>query len=205
MPEDQWDARRPQAIPLKDVEIDKPYAMVITTNGGLWRYQIGDTVTFTSTNPYRICITGRTQQYINAFGEELMVHNTDKAIDITCRAHHALLKDYTAAPFHMSVTGKGGHHWLIEFEQPPANLHAFADQLDKELQQLNGDYEAKRYQSMAIERLRITVLPQGTFRKWIEMNGKTGSQAKVPRLSNDRKYLDSILGMIPHPVAQTRQ
>ena len=202
IPEEQWHSKKPDAIPLKDVEIGKPYAMVITTNGGLWRYKIGDTIIFTSKYPYRICITGRTQQYINAFGEELMVDNADKAIEITAKAHNALVKDYTAAPIHMTMEGKGGHHWLIEFEKAPASLNDFADQLDQELKKLNSDYEAKRFQSMALERLRITSLPQGTFRRWLDKKGKSGSQAKVPRLSNDRKYLDEILAMISHPIRE---
>jgi len=202
IPESQWFAPQPEAIPLSDVEIGPNYAVVITTNGGLWRYKIGDTVSFTSIDPYRICITGRTQQYINSFGEEVMVDNTDKAIEITAAAHKAMVADYTAAPIHMSVQGRGGHHWLIEFEKAPANLQAFADQLDHELQQLNGDYEAKRFKGMALDRLTITALPQGTFRKWLEKKGRKGSQAKVPRLSNDRRHLEEILAMISHPIRE---
>jgi hypothetical protein len=202
MPEDQWHSPHPEAISLHEIELGKPYGMVITTNGGLWRYNLGDTVMFTSKDPYRICITGRTQHYINAFGEEVMVDNTDKAIAITAKAHRALITDYTAAPFHMTFSDKGGHHWLIEFEQPPQDIHAFAVQLDLELQKLNSDYEAKRFQSMALEPLKITTLPQGTFRKWIQKKGKTGSQAKVPRLSNDRIILEEILAMISHPMKQ---
>jgi hypothetical protein len=202
IPEEQWHSPNQEAIPLKEVEIGKSYAVVITTNGGLWRYKIGDTVSFTSTNPYRLCITGRTQQYINAFGEEVMVDNTDKAIELTTAAHHAMITDYTVAPVHMSLNGKGGHHWLIEFEKAPTNIQSFADQLDRELQQLNSDYEAKRFQGMALDRLTITVLPQGTFRKWLDKKGKRGSQAKVPRLCNDRRYLEEILAMISHPIRE---
>ncbi|HJW28187.1 MAG TPA: GH3 auxin-responsive promoter family protein [Saprospiraceae bacterium] len=204
IPEGHWQDPNPPTIQLKDIELGTQYALVITTNGGLWRYKIGDTVMFTSRNPYRLCITGRTQQYINAFGEELMVDNADKAIEITARAHHAIVTDYTAAPFYMSLHGKGGHHWLIEFEQAPANLQAFADQLDAELKKLNSDYEAKRFQGMALERLRLTALPIGTFRKWLSKNGKAGSQAKVPRLSNDRKYLDDILSMISPTITESK-
>jgi hypothetical protein len=202
IPEEQWHKTNPEAIPLHEVELDRSYAMVITTNGGLWRYKIGDTVMFTSKDPYRICITGRTQQYINAFGEEVMVDNTDKAIEITAKAQNALIRDYTAAPIHMTYAGKGGHHWLIEFEKAPASLNAFADQLDEELKKLNSDYEAKRYHSMALERLKITSIPQGTFRKWLDKKGKLGSQAKIPRLSNDRKYIDEILAMISHHIRE---
>jgi hypothetical protein len=196
LPESQWHVEKPRAISLQEVEIGKVYGLVITTNGGLWRYNLGDTVMVTSKNPYRIAITGRTQQYINTFGEEVMVDNTDMAIARTAKAHHAAVADYTVAPIHLTIDGKGGHHWLIEFEQAPADINAFAAQLDKELQQLNGDYEAKRYQSMALDSLRITVLPQGTFRQWLQKKGKSGSQAKIPRLSNDRIHLESILNMI---------
>jgi hypothetical protein len=204
IPEGQWHHPTPEAIPLKDVEIGKPYAMVITTNGGLWRYKIGDTVMFTSTNPYRLCITGRTKQYINTFGEEVMVDNTDKAVELTSKAMRAMVGDYTVAPVHMSVHGKGGHHWLIEFDQAPEDIHQFADLLDKNLQQLNSDYEAKRFQDMALERLKLTVLPKGTFNKWLQKKGKTGSQAKVPRLSNERTYLEEILSIVSPPVSQQK-
>lgn len=202
IPEGQWMSDEPEAIPLREVELDKPYAMVITTNSGLWRYKIGDTVMFTSRDPYRLCITGRTKQYINTFGEEVMVDNTDKAIAMTCQSLQAAVRDYTVAPVHMSLHGKGGHHWLIEFDRAPADLDAFAQLLDDNLKQLNSDYEAKRYQNMALERLRITVLPDGTFVRWLQKKGKTGSQAKVPRLNNERTYLEEILAMISHPSAQ---
>ena len=202
IPEGQWQHPNPEAIPLKAVEIGKPYAMVITTNGGLWRYKIGDTVMFTSREPYRLCITGRTKQYINTFGEEVMVDNTDRAIELTSKALHAMVSDYTVAPIHMSVNGKGGHHWLIEFDQAPRDITEFADLLDKNLQQLNSDYEAKRFQSMALDRLKLTVLPKDTFRKWLHKKGKSGSQAKVPRLSNERTYLEEILTMISQPARQ---
>ena len=202
IPEENWHKANPEAIPLKDVEIDKPYAMVITTNGGLWRYAIGDTVSFTSTSPYRLCVTGRTKQYINTFGEEVMVDNTDRAIEITSRRMNAAVSDYTVAPIHMTVEGKGGHHWLIEFDHPPSNPELFADELDRNLQDLNGDYEAKRYQSMALDRLRLTVIPKGTFRRWLHKKGKIGSQAKIPRLSNDRYYLEDILKLVSFPMAE---
>ncbi|MBL0008738.1 MAG: GH3 auxin-responsive promoter family protein [Saprospiraceae bacterium] len=204
IPEGQWHHPTPEAIPLKAVEIGKPYAMVITTNGGLWRYKIGDTVMFTSTDPHRLCITGRTKQYINTFGEEVMVDNTDRAIELTSRALRAMVSDYTVAPVHMTLNGRGGHHWLIEFDQAPEDINAFADLLDTNLQLLNSDYEAKRFQSMALNRLQLTVLPKGTFRKWIQKKGKSGSQAKVPRLSNERTYLEEVLAMISHPLTQQK-
>lgn len=203
IPEEQWNNPSPEAIPLKEVEIDKPYAMVITTNGGLWRYKIGDTVSFTTLDPYRICITGRTKQYINTFGEEVMVDNTDRAIEITSKKFQAMVSDYTVAPIHMTIEGKGGHHWLIEFDQPPHDIEQFANTLDLTLQQLNGDYEAKRYKGMALDRLQLTVLPKGTFRKWLHKKGKAGSQAKIPRLSNDRSYLEDILTLVNYPTVSS--
>jgi len=202
IPEGQWNNAEPETILLRDVEMDKPYAMVITTNGGLWRYKIGDTVMFTSKDPYRICITGRTKQYINTFGEEVMVDNTDKAIEITSGHLQAMVSDYTVAPIHMTTGDKGGHHWLIKFDIPPKDINEFAEELDSTLQQLNGDYEAKRYKGMALDRLRITVIPKGTFRKWLFKKGKAGSQAKIPRLSNDRSYLEDILAVEDHSMTK---
>ena len=189
---------------MKDVETDTPYAMVITTNGGLWRYKIGDTVSFTSVEPYRLCVTGRTRQYINTFGEEVMVDNTDRAIEITSRSLNATVSDYTVAPVHMTVEGKGGHHWLIEFEHAPTDMEKFAETLDRNLQDLNGDYEAKRYQSLALERLKLTNIPKGTFTRWLHKKGKLGSQAKIPRLSNDRLYLEEVLALLGHPLKQNQ-
>lgn len=203
IPEGQWNKENAEALSLKDVEIDKPYAMVITTNGGLWRYKIGDTVSFTSKEPYRICVTGRTKQYINTFGEEVMVDNTDRAIELTAKSMHAMVSDYTVAPVHMTVEGKGGHHWLIEFDHPPHDAEHFAEKLDQTLQELNGDYEAKRYKGMALDRLKLTVLPKGTFRNWLYKKGKASSQAKIPRLSNDRIYLEDILSLLNHQEVKT--
>lgn len=202
IPEENWQHHNPEAIPLKDVETGRQYAMVITTNGGLWRYKIGDTVSFTSTNPYRLCVTGRTRQYINTFGEEVMVDNTDRAIEITSKSMNASVSDYTVAPVHMTIEGKGGHHWLIEFDHVPADLELFAEKLDRNLQNLNGDYEAKRYQSLALDRLKLTALPKGTFNKWLQKKGKMGSQAKIPRLSNDRIILEEVLGLLGQPLRQ---
>lgn len=200
LPESEWNVSNPTAIRLKDVEVDKEYAMVITTNGGLWRYKIGDTIKFTSKSPYRIRITGRTKQYINVFGEEVMVDNTNRAIAQASSKCGASISDYTVAPFYMQLNGKGGHHWLVEFNQPPHDISKFADELDLQLQSLNSDYEAKRYKGLALERLRLTVLPKGTFRKWLDKKGRAGSQAKVPRLSNDRKYVEDILSMLNSPL-----
>lgn len=204
IPEGQWHSPNPEAISLQEVEIGTPYAMVITTNGGLWRYKIGDTVVFTSKEPYRICITGRTQQYINTFGEEVMVDNTDRAIELTSKEFGAMVTDYTVAPIHMTLNGRGGHHWLIEFDHAPGDISAFAEKLDDHLQQLNSDYEAKRFLSMALNPLKLTVLPKGTFRKWLHKKGKTGSQAKIPRLCNERIYVEDILSMIDYRMSHNK-
>lgn len=180
-------------LPLWEVEAGRPYAMLITTLGGLHRYLIGDTVEFTSLNPYRIVIAGRTKHYINAFGEELMVANADKALAKACQLTGATVRDYTAAPFFFLEAGKGRHDWLIEFEVSPQDLGAFAQLLDDELQALNSDYEAKRYQDMTLRPLSITRAPEGLFHRWLEHQGKLGGQHKVPRLANNRKYIDQLL------------
>lgn len=184
-------------LPIWEVELGVTYAIVLTTLGGLYRYLIGDTVEFTSLDPYRIVITGRTKHFINAFGEELMVANADKAIARTCQATGAKVAEYTAAPCFLTTEGKGRHDWLIEFEiEPDCTLEVFAELLDAELQKLNSDYEAKRYQDMTLYRLSITKAPQGHFHKWLASMGKLGGQHKVPRLSNTRKHLDELLAML---------
>lgn len=193
LPIEEWDKENPQAIPLEAVELNKVYALIISTNAGLWRYNIGDTIKFTSLKPYKIQITGRTQQFINVFGEEVMVNNTDKAIAITCQQTHAVVTEYTAAPIYFSKNEKGGHEWCIEFEKPPQDLSTFTYQLDQNLQAINSDYEAKRYKDMALTQLRINVVPEGTFLRWMRARGKYGSQNKIPRLSNNRKYIDELL------------
>lgn len=193
LPADQWDKDRPQAIPLSEVELGKNYAMVISTNAGLWRYVPGDTVMFTSKSPYKIKITGRTKQFVNAFGEEVMVSNTDKALAQTCQAMNAIATEYTVAPIFLAKQGKGGHEWLIEFEKTPSDLQAFNKLLDENLQKINSDYEAKRYKGMALNQLTMRPLPKGTFHSWLKAKGKYGGQHKVPRLANHRKYVDEIL------------
>lgn len=184
-----------RAIPLWEVLPGVNYAMLITTLGGLYRYLIGDTVEFTSINPYRLIITGRTKHFINAFGEELMVANADKALSRACQQFGARVSEYTAAPYFFHEEGKGRHDWLIEFSEAPSDLEAFADALDKELQSLNSDYEAKRYQDMTLRRLHITLAEQGLFHRWLDEVGKLGGQHKVPRLANTRKYLDQLLSL----------
>lgn len=183
-------------LPLWEVETGRSYALVITTLGGLHRYLIGDTVEFTSLNPYRLVITGRTKHFINAFGEELMVSNTDRAIAEASRQTGARVAEYTAAPHFWHEEGKGRHDWLIEFAEAPKSLEAFATILDQELQRLNSDYEAKRYQDMTLRPLHITVAPAGLFHEWLSRQGKLGGQHKIPRLSNSRKHLDALLALL---------
>ncbi len=172
------------------------YALVISTCSGLWRYMTGDTIQFTSLSPYKIKVSGRTQQFINAFGEEVMIGNTDMAIAKVSSQFGVGISDYTVAPIYLEGAKKGGHEWLIEFNSEPDSLEQFGDLLDRELKNLNSDYEAKRYKEMALEPPIIKSLPQGTFVRWMELQGKLGGQHKVPRLHNSRKYVDKILGFI---------
>jgi len=182
-------------IPLAEVEPGVNYAMVITTNSGLWRYCIGDTVQFTSKDPFRFYITGRTKLFINAFGEELVIENAEAAIAQACSITTSIVSDYTAAPIYMT-SSKPGHEWLIEFSKLPENIETFAAILDRELKKCNGDYEAKRRNDMAMCMPKITPLMPGTFENWLKKKGKLGGQNKVPRLSNDRKIVDEIQDML---------
>ncbi len=182
-----------KAIPLEGVRTGVQYALVISNSNGLWRYQIGDTVEFTSLTPYRIRITGRTKHYINAFGEELIVDNAERAMRAACDATGAEISEYTAAPIYMEANSKGAHEWIVEFSRKPESIEAFRDALDRNLQSLNSDYEAKRYKETTLQPPRITQVPSGTFLRWMEQQGKTGGQNKIPRLANDRRYADSIL------------
>jgi GH3 auxin-responsive promoter len=197
LPESEWMSDNPIAIPLSEVEVGRHYAPVITTNSGLWRYIVGDTVMFTSVLPYKIQVTGRTKQFVNAFGEEVMVANTDHALAETCQQFDAQVIDYTVAPIYFSgENGKGGHEWLIEFEREPPDMIAFNQSLDLNLQRINSDYEAKRFKSLAMEQLCLRPLPKGTFNNWLKMKGKYGGQHKVPRLANSRQYVDEILNFV---------
>lgn len=196
IPMTQWGRDQPDVIPLSEVEPGKNYAIVISTNSGLWRYIPGDTVTFTSTHPYRVKVTGRTKQFVNAFGEEVMVENTDRALDQACAKMSARVNEYTVAPVYFQQGKRGGHEWLIEFDREPADLEAFADLLDTELKTINSDYEAKRSKDIALQRLRLHALPRGTFADWMRARGKFGGQHKVPRLANHRKYVQDILGFL---------
>lgn len=196
IPMSNFNDENPKAISLSDVKTGVNYALVVTTTSGLWRYQPGDTIMFTSTNPYKIRITGRTKHFINVFGEEIMVSNTDKALMLACQESGATVADYMVAPvFIEGDEGKGGHEWAIEFLQNPADLEVFAKRLDLHLQSVNSDYEAKRYKDMALLQIKVNAVPSGTFQKWMRQRGKVGGQNKVPRLSNERKYLEQILTM----------
>lgn len=196
MPLEEYGKEQPQTIGLDDVEIGKNYALIISTNGGLWRYCVGDTIQFTSKYPFRIKITGRIKQFINAFGEELMVENSDKAITVACEQTGAVVKDYTAAPVYFSDSENGAHEWMIEFEKEPDNLEHFTHELDNALKSVNSDYEAKRYKNIALRLPLVVSIAKGSFNKWLKWKGKLGGQHKVPRLSNDRKYIDEIKAVI---------
>jgi len=181
------------AIPLAQVKKGVNYALIISNSNGLWRYMIGDTVEFTSIKPYKIRITGRTKLYINAFGEEIIIDNAEKAIQAASQATGASVQDYTAGPVYMSGRGKGAHEWLIEFSNAPDDLAAFTEILDKSLQELNSDYQAKRFKDTTLYAPVVRSLPQGSFYKWMEGRGKVGGQNKVPRLSNERKFIEGLL------------
>jgi hypothetical protein len=193
IPMDELESPNPTVLPLWGVETGKNYAMVISTSSGLWRYMIGDTVRFTSVNPYKFVITGRTKFFINAFGEELIVDNASRGLAEACRQTGAELLEYTAAPVFMDGDGKCRHQWLIEFSRMPDDVERFADILDKTLQEVNSDYEAKRYKDITLQRLELTVARKGLFNEWLASKGKLGGQHKVPRLSNNRAYIDEML------------
>ena len=182
-----------KVIPLSQVEVGVHYAVIISTNAGLWRYHIGDTIRFTSVAPYRFKITGRTKHFINVFGEELVIENADTALENVCQKHHVQVVDYTAAPIFMEGAQKGGHEWLVEFKTPPKNPDTFAQDLDLALQDINSDYEAKRYKNITLMPLKLHVATPKTFYKWLKKKGKIGGQHKVPRLSNTREYLEELL------------
>lgn len=196
IPAGEWDKAQPETVSLEGVETGKQYAVVISTSGGLWRYKIGDTIEFTSTDPYLFKVTGRTRQFINTFGEELIVDNADKAINDACRQTHAKINEYTVAPVYFGDNNNGAHEWLIEFETPPADMKRFTVLLDESLKKLNSDYEAKRSYNLSLGMPLIRTMEKGTFYEWMKYRDKTGGQHKVPKLSNDRKFVDSILQFI---------
>ncbi|HMR83415.1 MAG TPA: GH3 auxin-responsive promoter family protein [Niabella sp.] len=193
MPLSEHGKEDPQTIGLKDIDLNTNYALVISTNGGLWRYLLGDTIKFVSKDPYKIIVSGRIKHYINAFGEEVIVDNSDKAVSMACRKTGAVVNDYTAAPVYFSDNSNGAHEWLIEFEKEPDNFEAFVTELDTALQSINSDYEAKRYKNIALSPPRVHNLSPGSFNKWLQQKGKLGGQHKIPRLCNERKYIEEIL------------
>ncbi|HYM93310.1 MAG TPA: GH3 auxin-responsive promoter family protein [Chitinophagaceae bacterium] len=193
MPVHEYGKKDPLTVGLQEVELGKNYALVISSNGGLWRYLVGDTVQFTSLKPFRIKVSGRLKHFINAFGEELIVDNSDKAIAIASEKTEAIVNDYTAAPVYFSDTSNGAHEWLIEFEKEPANPEDFILELDTALKSINSDYEAKRHKDIALRKPIVHIVRKGLFTEWLRSKGKLGGQHKVPRLSNERKYLEEIL------------
>lgn len=201
IPADQFEGSNPKVIWLDEVQTDVNYVVLITTNGGLWRYVIGDIIRFSSINPYRIRIVGRTKQYINTFGEELMVDNAERALAIACEKTGAIVREYTAGPVYMDLNNSGGHEWIIEFDKMPEHIGYFTELLDNALKTLNSDYEAKRYRNMTLAPPRVHVVEQGTFYNWMKERGKLGGQNKVPRLANDRKYLDGLLNLQKEPLS----
>jgi GH3 auxin-responsive promoter len=192
IPMDTFGTDNQKVIPLSEVQLNKNYAIVITTNAGLWRYMVGDTVRFTSISPYRVKVSGRTKHHINVFGEELMVENTDKAIAKACQVTGVEVLDYTVAPIFMEGREKGAHEWIIEFKNPPRDEEAFRTQLDEALQGVNSDYEAKRYNSMTLNKLVLNVARPKLFYDWLKEQDKLGGQHKIPRLSNERTYLEQL-------------
>ncbi len=193
IPMDTFGTFNQRVIRLNQVELNKNYAVVITTNSGLWRYLIGDTIRFTSLNPYRIKVTGRTKHHINVFGEELMVENTDTALAKTCKTFNCEVVDYTVAPIFMKDKEKGAHEWIIEFKNAPEDIVKFSQALDENIQAVNSDYEAKRYNNMTLNPLVLNVARENLFYDWLKQQDKLGGQHKVPRLSNERTYLENLL------------
>ncbi|MFD2725149.1 GH3 auxin-responsive promoter family protein [Hyunsoonleella rubra] len=193
IPMDVYATAEEKAIPLSEVQLNKNYAIIITTNAGLWRYKIGDTIRFTSLYPYRIKISGRTKHHINVFGEELIIENAESALKKVCHRTEAEIVDFTAAPIFMEGKEKGAHEWLIEFKTPPKDLDYFNELFDNALKSLNSDYEAKRYNNITLNKPTINVARPKLFHDWLKQNNKLGGQHKVPRLSNTRDYLDDLL------------
>lgn len=193
IPMEEWGKEHPDTLNLNDVEVGKNYALVISTNGGLWRYVVGDTVQFTSLTPHRIKVSGRLKHFINAFGEEVIVDNSDAAIAAASAKTGAVVNDYTAAPVYMTGESNGAHEWIIEFEHLPVPLDTFVEAMDKHLQSINSDYEAKRHKDIALRAPVVHIMPKGGFNRWLKDRGKLGGQHKVPRLSNERTWLEEML------------
>ena len=195
IPFEDLESPEPRVLPLWEVEVGKNYAMLISTSCGLWRYMIGDTVRFTSKDPYKFVISGRTKHFINVFGEELVVDNAEKALQAVCAETGAQVLEYSVAPVFMDENAKCGHQWVIEFAKEPASVEKFAEQLDNALQHINSDYEAKRFKNKTMQQLEIVVARKNLFNDWLKSKGKLGGQHKVPRLSNSRQYVDELLLM----------
>ncbi|MTI21891.1 GH3 auxin-responsive promoter family protein [Fulvivirga sp. RKSG066] len=196
IPSEEIHEEHPKTIGLHEVELGKNYAMLISTNAGLWRYNIGDTIKFTSIDPYRIKISGRTKHFINAFGEEVIIENAESAITKACEATEAIIDNFTAAPVYFDEGNRGGHEWIVEFKQPPNDQRRFDEVLDITLREINSDYDAKRYKDMALQPPIVHHVSQGTFYNWMKKRDKLGGQNKVPRLSNNREHIDDILNML---------
>lgn len=196
MPIEEYKKQNPVTLGLADVQLHKNYAPVISTTGGLWRYLIGDTIQFTSLNPYRIKVSGRLKHYMNAFGEEVIVDNADHAIALAAQKTNAIVNDYTAAPVYFTESSNGAHEWLIEFDKEPADMQTFTRELDAALKSLNSDYEAKRHKNIALRMPIVKSIPMGVFNKWLHNKGKMGGQHKVPRLSNERSIIEEVLQLI---------
>lgn len=193
IPMDSFGTEHQRVYTIDQVEKGINYALVITTGCGLWRYIIGDTVQFTSLSPHKVIITGRTKHFINAFGEEVIVNNAENALRVACEATNAVVKEYTAGPIFMEGHEKGAHEWVIEFERSPVDLEHFIDILDEQLCAENSDYEAKRFRNTTLRRPVVHAVPEGTYYKWMQSRGKLGGQNKVPRLSNNREFIEAIL------------
>jgi hypothetical protein len=199
MPVEEYGRPDPRTVGLDKVELGRNYAPVISTNGGLWRYLVGDTIRFTTLDPFRIRVSGRLKHFINAFGEELIIDNADRAVAAACAQTGAVVSDYTAAPIYFSEQGNGGHEWIVEFEVAPTDPTAFTLALDAALKELNSDYEAKRHRDIALRPPFLHAAPAGLFGRWLKSKGKLGGQHKVPRLSNDRTYVEELLQLMQGP------
>ena len=192
IPADKINSDSPPVYTIGEVEKGVNYAIIISTNGGLWRYMMGDTIVFTCLNPHRLKISGRTKHFINVFGEEVIIDNADKALESACKSTGAVITEYTAGPVFMNISSKGSHEWIIEFEKEPADFGKFIESLDNSLKSVNSDYEAKRYKDLNLVIPVVRSVPAGTFNKWLKANNKFGGQNKVPRLSNSREYIEDL-------------
>jgi hypothetical protein len=192
IPADKINSDSPPVYTIGEVKKGVNYAIIISTNGGLWRYMMGDTIVFTCLDPHRFRISGRTKHFINVFGEEVIVDNADKALELTCKATGAIISEYTAGPVFMNTSSKGSHEWIIEFEKEPSDMNIFIDTLDNTLKSVNSDYEAKRFKDLNLVIPVVRVVPRGTFNKWFKVKNKLGGQNKVPRLSNTREYIEDL-------------